>query len=144
MRFWRKQMWYRSRWSREGEGAWEWLGHAERRDESETIRAVAEMKMEGKRPRGRPKLEIHCQKGPETVALVNRQTETAAEIRQKYVRNTSKTHIRRKIVIQTPLYESETYISIEICMERKQYFHSNCGHVGYVCISQLYSMCDKF
>ena len=75
---------------------WEWLGHAERRDESETIRAVAEMKMEGKRPRGRPKLEIHCQKGPETVAPVNRQTKAAAEIRQKYVRNTSE--IRQKYV----------------------------------------------
>ena len=34
----------------------EWLGHVKRRDETENIRAVAEMKMVGKRPRGRPKL----------------------------------------------------------------------------------------
>ena len=34
----------------------EWVGHAKRRDETENIRAVVEMKMEGKRPRGRPKL----------------------------------------------------------------------------------------
>ena len=34
----------------------EWFGHIKRRDETENIRAVAEMKMEGKRPRGRPKL----------------------------------------------------------------------------------------
>ena len=34
----------------------EWSGHAKRRDETENIRAVVEMKMEGKRPRGRPKL----------------------------------------------------------------------------------------
>ena len=30
--------------------------NVKRRDETENIRAVAEMKMEGKRPRGRPKL----------------------------------------------------------------------------------------
>ena len=34
----------------------EWFGHIKRRDETENIRVVAEMKMEGKRPRGRPKL----------------------------------------------------------------------------------------
>ena len=34
----------------------EWFGHIKRRDDTEQIRAVAEMKMEGKRPRGRPKL----------------------------------------------------------------------------------------
>ena len=34
----------------------EWFGHVKRRDETENIRAVVEMKMEGKRHRGRPKL----------------------------------------------------------------------------------------
>ena len=34
----------------------EWFGHFKRRDETENIRAVVEMKMEGKRPRGRPQL----------------------------------------------------------------------------------------
>ena len=34
----------------------EWFGHVKTRDEIENIRAVAEMKMEGKCPRGRPKL----------------------------------------------------------------------------------------
>ena len=34
----------------------EWFGHIKRRDETENIRAVVEMKMEGKRPIGRPKL----------------------------------------------------------------------------------------
>ena len=34
----------------------EWFGRVERRHETENIRAVAEMKMEGKRPRGRPRL----------------------------------------------------------------------------------------
>ena len=33
----------------------EWFGHV-KRDETENILAVVEMKMEGKRPRGRPKL----------------------------------------------------------------------------------------
>ena len=34
----------------------ELFGHVKRRDDTENIRAVAEMKMEGKRPRGRSKL----------------------------------------------------------------------------------------
>ena len=34
----------------------EWFGHIKRRYETENIRAIVEMKMEGKRPRGRPKL----------------------------------------------------------------------------------------
>ena len=34
----------------------EWFGHVKRRDETENSRAVVEMKMQGKRPRGRPKL----------------------------------------------------------------------------------------
>ena len=34
----------------------EWFGHVKRRDETENIRAVTEMKMDRKRPRGRPKL----------------------------------------------------------------------------------------
>ena len=34
----------------------EWFAHVKRRGETENIRAVSEMKMEGKRPRGRPKL----------------------------------------------------------------------------------------
>ena len=34
----------------------EWIGRVNRRDETENIRAVVEMKMDGKRPRGRPKL----------------------------------------------------------------------------------------
>ena len=34
----------------------EWFGHVKRRDKTENIRAVVEMKMDGKRPRGRPKL----------------------------------------------------------------------------------------
>ena len=34
----------------------EWFGHVKRTDETENIQAVVEMKMEGKRPRGRPKL----------------------------------------------------------------------------------------
>ena len=34
----------------------EWFGHVKRRGETENIRAVTEIKMEGKRPRGRPKL----------------------------------------------------------------------------------------
>ena len=39
----------------------EWFGHIKRRDETENIRAVVEMKMEGKRPRGRPKLRWYVQ-----------------------------------------------------------------------------------
>ena len=34
----------------------EWFGHVKRRYEIENIRAVVEMKMKGKRPRGRPML----------------------------------------------------------------------------------------
>ena len=34
----------------------EWFRHVNRRDETENIRSVVEMKMEGKRTRGRPKL----------------------------------------------------------------------------------------
>ena len=34
----------------------EWFGHVKRGDETENIRAVVEMTMERKRPRGRPKL----------------------------------------------------------------------------------------
>ena len=37
----------------------DWFGHVKRRRETENIRAAAEMKMEGKRPRGRPKLWWH-------------------------------------------------------------------------------------
>ena len=37
----------------------EWFGHTKRRDETGNIRAVAEMKMEGKRPRGRPTLRFY-------------------------------------------------------------------------------------
>ena len=35
----------------------EWFGHVKRRDETENIRSVAEMKMEEKRIRGRPRLK---------------------------------------------------------------------------------------
>ena len=34
----------------------EWFGHVKRRDKTENIRAIVEMKMEGKRPGGRLKL----------------------------------------------------------------------------------------
>ena len=42
----------------------EWFGHVKIRDEVENIRAVAEIKMEGKRPRGRPGLRWkgHCKR----------------------------------------------------------------------------------
>ena len=50
-------------------GRMEWFGQVKGRDETENIRAVAEMKMEGKRPRGRPTfvVERYGQKGPESV-----------------------------------------------------------------------------
>ena len=35
----------------------EWFGHVKTRDETEHIRAVVEMRMEGERPRGRPRLQ---------------------------------------------------------------------------------------
>ena len=34
----------------------EWFGQMKRRDETENMRAVVEMKLEGKHPRGRPRL----------------------------------------------------------------------------------------
>ena len=34
----------------------EWCGHVKRIDETENIRAVVELRMEGTRPRGRPQL----------------------------------------------------------------------------------------
>ena len=34
----------------------EWFEHVKRRDETDNTRAVAKMKMEGKRPRGKPRL----------------------------------------------------------------------------------------
>ena len=37
-------------------GRLEWFEHVKRRDETENITAVVELKMEGKRPRGRPTL----------------------------------------------------------------------------------------
>ena len=37
-------------------GRLEWFCHVKRRDETENVRAVVEMKMEEKRPRGGPKL----------------------------------------------------------------------------------------
>ena len=37
-------------------GRLEWFGHIKRKVETENIRSVVEMKMEWKRPRGRPKL----------------------------------------------------------------------------------------
>ena len=45
----------------------EWFGHVKRRYKTENIRAVVELKMEGKRPRGRPKLRWKDQKGPESL-----------------------------------------------------------------------------
>ena len=41
----------------------EWFGHVKRRDETENSRAVVEMKMEGKRPGGRPKLSGRIRTG---------------------------------------------------------------------------------
>ena len=38
-------------------GRLEWFGHVKRKDETENIRAVVEMKMEEKCPRGRPRLQ---------------------------------------------------------------------------------------
>ena len=35
----------------------EWFGHVKRRCATENIRAVVEMKMEGKRPRGKPTMQ---------------------------------------------------------------------------------------
>ena len=45
----------------------EWFRHVKRRYKTENIRAVAELKMEGKRPRGRPKLRWKDQEGPESL-----------------------------------------------------------------------------
>ena len=48
----------------------EWFGHVKRRDETENIRAVVELKMEGKRPRGRPtkvEMEGYDQEGHDGV-----------------------------------------------------------------------------
>ncbi len=44
----------------------EWFGYVKSRGETENIRAVAEMKMEGKRPRGRPKPGTSRRNGPLT------------------------------------------------------------------------------
>ena len=47
----------------------QWFGHIKRGDETENIRAVAEMKMDEKRPRGKPKVAVvqYNQKGPESL-----------------------------------------------------------------------------
>ena len=40
-----------------GRSSMEWFGHVERRCDGENTTAVSEMRMEGKRPRGRPRLK---------------------------------------------------------------------------------------
>ena len=47
----------------------EWFRHVKRRNETENIRAVAEMKMEGKRPKRKTKVAVvrYSQKGPESL-----------------------------------------------------------------------------
>ena len=47
----------------------EWFGHVKRRDETENSRAVVEMKMDGKRPRGRPKLRWKDTSGMHVLAI---------------------------------------------------------------------------
>ena len=45
---------YETTGTSENQGDLEWFGYVKRRDGTENIRAIVEMKTEGKRPRGRP------------------------------------------------------------------------------------------